>query len=81
VNSVEQFSVTGAGNIVTATIDGTTADEIKSAQLSSVEISLTVLTDFGLKQLRARTMNATEKAEFIAENSYQYSKLVQVPGS
>lgn len=68
--------VKGASNSV---VDG---ELIRSAQLTSVEISLTVLTDFGLKQLRARTFaDATDKAEFIAKNSYQYSKMVQVPGS
>lgn len=77
-----EFSVTGAGNIVGSTVDGTTAEVIKGGQLSAVEISLTVLTDFGLKQLRARTFSdPEEKAEFIGKNSYQYSKLVQVPGS
>lgn len=82
LNSVEDFSVTGAGNIVGSAVDGASIEEIKAAQLTSVEISLTVLTDFGLKQLRARTFaNDGEKTEFIAKNSYQYSKLVQVPGS
>jgi prepilin-type N-terminal cleavage/methylation domain-containing protein len=80
-NSVAKFSVTGAGNIVTSSVNDATVDEIKSAQLSAVEISLTVLTDFGLKQLQKRTLTADEKAEFIAKNSYQYSKLVPVPGS
>lgn len=80
-NSVPKFSVTGTGNIVASSVNGATADEIKSAQLSAVEISLTVLTDFGLKQLQKRTLMTAEKAEFIAKNSYQYSKLVQVPGS
>jgi len=80
-NSTTKFSVTGAGNIVAATVNGATQDEIKSAQLTAAEVSLTVLTDFGLKQLRKRTFTDTEKAEFIAKNSYQYSKLIQVPGS
>jgi prepilin-type N-terminal cleavage/methylation domain-containing protein len=85
-NSVPKFSVTGAGNIVASSVNSATVDEIKSAQLSAVEISLTVLSDFGLKQLRARTFTndaaaIKKKAEFIAKHSYQYSKVVQLPGS
>ena len=92
VNSVQNLSIKGTGitdttgNIITgikgesnAAIDG---NLIKSAQLSAVEISLTVLSNFGLQQLGKRTFgDATEKAEFIAKNSYEYTKLVQVPGS
>lgn len=71
--------ITGVNGASNSAVDG---ELIKSAQLSSVEISLTVLSDFGLKQLRVRTFaDADEKSEFIAKNSYQYSKLVQVPGS
>ncbi len=86
-NSAENLVIAGDGitNIARTgitTISNTTKEEIKSAQLSAAEISLTVLTDFGLQQLRKRTFeNDTAKAEFIAQNSYQYSKLVQVPGS
>jgi prepilin-type N-terminal cleavage/methylation domain-containing protein len=86
-NSAESLVIAGDGitNIARTgitTISNTTKEEIKSAQLSAVEISLTVLTNFGLQQLRKRTFeNDTAKAEFIAQNSYQYSKLVQVPGS
>ena len=86
-NSAENLVIAGDGitNIARTgitTISNTTKEEIKSAQLSAAEISLTVLTNFGLQQLRKRTFeNDTAKAEFIAQNSYQYSKLVQVPGS
>ncbi|MDE0837167.1 MAG: prepilin-type N-terminal cleavage/methylation domain-containing protein [Akkermansiaceae bacterium] len=81
-NSTKKFSITGGGIISESAVTGATIPEIKSAQLSAVEISLTVLTDFGLQQLRKRTFeNDTAKAEYIAQNSYQYSKLVQVPGS
>ena len=80
-NSTKKFSVTGAGIISDSAVTGATTDQIKSAQLTAAEISLTVLTDFGLQQLRKRTFTAEEKAKFISQNSYEYSKLVQVPGS
>jgi hypothetical protein len=81
----ETFKITGSGlqfDPAFAPPTGITQDMIKAGRLSSVELSLTVITDFGLKQMRSRTFaNDTAKAEFIAENSYEYSKLVQVPGS
>lgn len=80
-NSTKKFSVTGAGIISESAVTGATTDQIKSSQLTAAEISLTVLTDFGLQQLRKRTFTAEEKAKFISQNSYEYSKLVQVPGS
>lgn len=56
-----------------------TADEMKAGRIVSVDISLTVLTDVGTNQLRVRTFkDDKEKAQFIAKNSYQFSKLVEV---
>ncbi len=86
-NAVKNLSVKGTGitdNSGTdiAGITGVTGAQIKSSQLSAVEISMTVLTDFGIQQLRRRSFSdATAKAEFISKNSYEYSKLVEVPGS
>ncbi|MFD0893948.1 prepilin-type N-terminal cleavage/methylation domain-containing protein [Luteolibacter ambystomatis] len=56
-----------------------TVDEMKAGRIVSVDISLTVLTDVGTNQLRVRTFkDDKEKAQFIAKNSYQFSKLVEV---
>ncbi|BCU77846.1 prepilin-type N-terminal cleavage/methylation domain-containing protein [Luteolibacter sp. LG18] len=56
-----------------------TADQIKAGRLVSVDISLTVLTDAGINQIRVRSFkNDTEKAQFVAKNSYQFSKLVEI---
>ena len=80
-NSAKNFSILGNGIISDTAVTNATIAEIKSSQLSAVEISLTVLTDFGMQQLRKRSFkDATAKTEFIAKNSYEYSKLVQVPG-
>jgi prepilin-type N-terminal cleavage/methylation domain-containing protein len=53
---------------------------LKAAKLTAVEISLTVLSDTGVDQLRNRNLNSGQQSEFMAKHSYQYSKLVQVPG-
>jgi hypothetical protein len=64
------------------TIPGATADQIKSAQITAAEISITVLSDFGMQQMRRRgDLTGAKLADFIAEHSYQYSKVVQLPGS
>ncbi len=55
---------------------------LKVGRLTSVEISLSVITDFGLRQMQSpRDIDENDLDEFIAENTYQYSKLVPVPGS
>ena len=83
-NSTDIFKLTGSGlhmeNTMTAS-NGITNDMLKAGRLTSVEVSLTVLTDFGLGQMRTRTFSGTQKDDFIAKNSYQYSKIIPVPGS
>ena len=46
-----------------------------------MELSLSILTDFGIEQLKNRTFTAAQQADFLAKHSYQYTKLVQVPGT
>jgi prepilin-type N-terminal cleavage/methylation domain-containing protein len=78
VNDGESFIVTGNGLDCPA-VSGVDPDELASGRLASVEVSLTVLTDFGIKQLRGRTFTDSQLNDFIAENSFQYSKLIPVP--
>jgi hypothetical protein len=86
-NSARNLSVKGNGitdndgNDITG-ITGATGAQIKSSQLSAVEVSITVLSDFGIQQMHRRSdLIGNKLAEFIAKNSYQYSKVVQLPGS
>lgn len=63
-------------------ITGVTNDQLKSGRVAAVEISLTVLSDFGLRQMKNRpNISGNALNELIAENSYQFSKLITVPGS
>lgn len=55
-------------------------DALASGRLVGVEVSLTVITDAGIDQLRRRSFSGNQQAEFLAKHSYQYSKLIQVPG-
>jgi len=75
-DAVQSFRVTGTG-IVTDPPNPLVA----AGRLRAVEISVTVISDFGIDQLSKRKFaNASKQAEFLAKNSYQYTKVVQVPG-
>lgn len=81
----DPFKITGNGIIsetIPAGLSGETDSEeiLQSGNLTAVEVSLSVLSDFGIEQMRNRNMSGTELNEFVAKNSYQYSKLVLVPG-
>jgi prepilin-type N-terminal cleavage/methylation domain-containing protein len=74
----EEFSI--KGNKLETTAATLTPDELATARLTAVEVSLSVLTDGALRQLRGRSFSDPDKlSDFIAENSYQYSKLIPVP--
>jgi prepilin-type N-terminal cleavage/methylation domain-containing protein len=85
LNDTQEFVVTGNGITTDATMPiiasvPDVATAVRSGRLSSVEVSLTVLTDGALKQLKGRSFSTDKKLdEFIAANSYQYSKLIPVP--
>lgn len=72
--SVREFSIRGSG------IETTPADiALKAGKITAVGISLSVLSDAGIEQLRKSPARANDAA-WLAKNSYQYSKLVQLPG-
>ena len=76
----DDFRIAGNGNVVTTAPTGFTLDEIKAGRVTAVEISVSVISDFGIDQMRTRSFSGTQQSEFLAKNSYQYSKLVQLPG-
>ncbi len=85
--TVDQFRITGLKNEYNANAgfnfpNGVTQAQIESGRLVGINISMTVLSDAGIRQMRKRSFsNDADKSQFIAENSYQYSKRVLVPGS
>lgn len=79
-DEIKEFKLSGSGIQSDFSSSLATDDQIAAGRLTSVEVSLTVLTDFGMKQLENRSFTGSKKTEFIAENSYQYSKLIPVPG-
>jgi prepilin-type N-terminal cleavage/methylation domain-containing protein len=79
---VDAFRIMGTGlDLARSPSSSVTLDELKAGRLASMQVSLTVLSDFGMEQMRRRTFPTdAAKAEFLAKNSFQYSKLVELPG-
>jgi prepilin-type N-terminal cleavage/methylation domain-containing protein len=73
------FKVKGTGIEVTGGSGSITADQLKSGRLKAMEVSLTVLSDLGIDQIRNRGFSGDQQSEFLAKNSYQYTKLIQLP--
>lgn len=75
----QSFKIKGTG--IEASISGgsVTADQLKAGRVKAMDISLTVLSDAGIDQLRNRPFSGNQAAEFMAKNSYQYSKRIQLP--
>jgi len=81
---IKEFRITGNGIQTTFSPSGTGAPtnaQLKAGRLAAAEISVTVLSDFGIQQMRRRSFTDEELEKFIAKHSYQYSKVVQLPGS
>ena len=78
LDSGQKFIITGNG-LTSPAVTTVTPAELATGKLTAVEVSLSILTDGALKQLRGRTFTATKLSEFVAQNTYQYSKLIPVP--
>ena len=71
---VTKFSIKGTGIVVTPDDPA-----LKTGRISAVGISLTVLSDSGV-DLRPNSPGKASDAAWLAKNSFQYSKLIQLPG-
>lgn len=80
-NFVNNLQVNGDKIVSEGSVNGASAAQISAGRIVGAQISLTVLTDFGLEQLRARSFaNDSDRAKFFAKNSFEYSKLINLPG-
>jgi len=80
-NFVGSLKVNGDKIDVEEGVQNATVAEINAGRIVGAQISLTVLTDFGLEQLRVRPFaNDTDRAKFFAKNSFEYSKMINLPG-
>ncbi|MEI7909356.1 MAG: type II secretion system protein [Verrucomicrobiota bacterium] len=78
---VIDFRILGSGiQLAESPTSDVTIDELKAGRVSAVEISLTVISDFGMQQLRGeKNLMGDAMTKFMAKNSFQYSKLVELP--
>lgn len=77
----KKFAIQGTGLKLDATGGTATAAQLAAGRVSAVTLSVTVLSDFGVEQIKRRTFTTeAQKSEFMAKNSYEYSKTVQLTG-
>jgi type II secretory pathway pseudopilin PulG len=73
------FRIKGTGLETAISGGNVSATQLKAGRVTSVEISATVLTDLGVERSRVQTFGTNAaKAKFLAQNSYQYTKIVPV---
>ena len=75
----KSLKIKGSGIDAQISANNVTPDELKAGRITAMEVSLTVLSDFAVDQLRNRPFTESQKSQFLAKNSYQFSKLVQIP--
>jgi type II secretory pathway pseudopilin PulG len=79
--SATKFIVNGNGIVTDCTGSVVTPAELKAGRLTSVDISVSVISDAGINQLSKRTFTASQQADFLAKNSYQFTKSVKLSGN
>ena len=80
-NGTKSFRVLGTG--ILTDYSGPYKDLVPSGRVTAAMISLTVLSDLAVDQIqegKRKFADDKAKAEFLAKNSYNFSKLVQLPG-
>jgi hypothetical protein len=74
-SATKSFRVLGTG--ITTDYSGPSSALVPSGRVTAVEISATVVSDFGVDQIKRRNFSGNQQAEFLAKNSYQYTKTGQ----
>lgn len=78
--STTSFKIKGTGIDTSITGGKVTKEQLASGRLKALEVSLTVLSDAGIDQIRGRGFASEQaKSEFMKKNAYNYTKLVQIP--
>jgi len=79
----KSFTIQGTGIKVEKDVGSYTQAQIAAGRVTAIEVSVTVISDFGIDQVRTRFKNtaptSTQLAELLAKNSYEFTKLVQIP--
>lgn len=77
--TTKSFKIMGNGIETELSPGSVTSAALAAGRLTAMEVSVTVISDFGIDQLRTRTFSGAQKTDFLTKNSYQYTKLVQLP--
>lgn len=77
--STKTFTIQGTGLKTEISGGKYTPEQVAAGRVTAMEVSVTVISDFGIDQLRVRPFTDSQRAEFLAKNSYEYTKLVQIP--
>jgi prepilin-type N-terminal cleavage/methylation domain-containing protein len=75
----KSLTIKGTGLFTTATPSSVSSEELKAGRVKAMEINLTVLSDPGVDQVRKGAFNKSKVEEFMMKNSFQYTKLIQLP--
>ena len=74
------FRILGTGIELDASPNSNvTIDELKAGRLAAMEVSLTVVTDTGIRQMQNSKIKGDALSKLMARNSFHYSKLVELP--
>jgi prepilin-type N-terminal cleavage/methylation domain-containing protein len=75
------LKIKGSGIDTDAQPKSLTTDELKAARVGAIEISITVLSDAAIDQIRRPSFNNTQIPTMLAKHGFNYSKRIQVPGN
>lgn len=78
-NGVQELVLAGNKLKVSEGVTGDTKQQLEGARVTAITVAATGISDFGFDQFRTRNFSSHPQLEFLAKNSYQYSKTVQIP--
>ncbi len=78
-SSTKHFKISGLGIESEVSPGAVSASDLAAGRITSVDIAVTVISDFGIDQMNRRTFSGTQQSEFLLKNSYEYTKSVQIP--
>ena len=77
----KDFKIQGSGVATNSTGSGpSSAANVASGRVTAVEISATILSDFAVERIKTQTFTTAAKSKFLAQNSFEYTKVVKLPG-
>jgi len=90
--SVTSLKIKGTGAVVdparpsgvstaSLTVENVTETELSAGRVTAVELSITVLSDAAIEQIRRPSFSSAQIPTMLIKHAYNYSKRIQVPGN